>query len=436
MAGLQRRGGSFRLIFRHNGKQFSLPIGKVSPKEAEAKAGQVDYLLLRIKQGLVAVPPGVDVVEFLRNDGRPPGKEAATAAPKDFTLGQLRERYLASKAGAKEKSTLLTDRIQLGHLAATLGEKFPIRDLSAADLQRHVDRRKAVKTRAGTIKAATIKKEIEGVRAAWNWAVDMGYLAGPFPSKGLSYPKTDEPPPFMTRAEIEKLPDSARDWDALYLTAPEVEALLAEVKEHAAYPWIHPMLATAAYTGMRRSELIRALVSDVDFESGGIVVRERKKSKGRRTTRRVPLSPALAGILKGWLAEGHPGGVHLFCQPEEVVRSMKRSRTTGHQNGEGRASTVKGRMETVRRRERPGILPLTPSEARGHLDRTIARTRWPMVKGFHVFRHSFVSALASRGVDQRIIDEFVGHQTDEQRKRYRHLHPNVLQDAIALAFGQ
>lgn len=72
MAGLQQRGGSFRLIFRHNGKQFSLPIGKVSPEEAEAKAGQVDYLLLRIKQGLLTVPPGVDVTEFLMNDGKAP----------------------------------------------------------------------------------------------------------------------------------------------------------------------------------------------------------------------------------------------------------------------------------------------------------------------------------------------------------------------------
>lgn len=435
MAGLQQRGGSFRLIFRHNGKQFSLPIGKVSPEEAEAKAGQVDYLLLRIKQGLLTVPPGVEVTEFLMNDGKAPSREAPAAAPKNFTLGQLRERYLASKAGAKEKTTLLTDRIQLGHLVATLGEKFPLRELTAADLQRHVDRRKAVKTRSGTIKAATIKKEVEGVRAAWNWAVDMGYLAGPFPSKGLSYPKTDEPPPFMTRAEIEKLPDSARDWDALYLTAPEVEGLLAEVREHAAHSWIHPMVATAAYTGMRWSELVRALVSDVDFDSGGIVVRERKRSKGKRTTRRVPLSPALAAILKAWLAE-HPGGVHMFCQPEEVARSKKRSRTTGHQNGKGRATTNKGRMATVRRRERPGILPLTPAEAHGHLARTLARTGWPVVRGFHVLRHSFTAALASRGVDQRIIDEFVGHQTDEQRKRYRHLYPNVLQDAIALAFGQ
>jgi hypothetical protein len=38
-------------------------------------------------------------------------------------------------------------------------------------------------------------------------------------------------------------------------------------------------------------------------------------------------------------------------------------------------------------------------------------------------------------VDQRIIDDMVGHQTDEQRRRYRHLYPDVKQDAIRSVFG-
>jgi hypothetical protein len=54
----------------------------------------------------------------------------------------------------------------------------------------------------------------------------------------------------------------------------------------------------------------------------------------------------------------------------------------------------------------------------------------------HVLRHSFISALASEGVDQRVIDETVGHQSEEQRKRYRHLYPKVMRDAISRVFGQ
>jgi hypothetical protein len=38
-------------------------------------------------------------------------------------------------------------------------------------------------------------------------------------------------------------------------------------------------------------------------------------------------------------------------------------------------------------------------------------------------------------VDQRVIDEVVGHQTEEQRRRYRHLYPGVLRHALARVFG-
>ncbi len=49
--------------------------------------------------------------------------------------------------------------------------------------------------------------------------------------------------------------------------------------------------------------------------------------------------------------------------------------------------------------------------------------------------HSFISALASVGVDQRVIDEVVGHQSEEQRKRYRHFYPKVVRAAIDRVFG-
>jgi hypothetical protein len=43
--------------------------------------------------------------------------------------------------------------------------------------------------------------------------------------------------------------------------------------------------------------------------------------------------------------------------------------------------------------------------------------------------------LASKGVDQRIIDDLVGHSTEEQRRRYRHLFPDIKQQAIQDVFG-
>lgn len=75
MAGLQKRGGSFRIIFRFEGKQRSVTLGRVGRSEAEAKVGAVDLLLLRIRQRLIEVPAGVSIEEFVLTDGkaRPPG---------------------------------------------------------------------------------------------------------------------------------------------------------------------------------------------------------------------------------------------------------------------------------------------------------------------------------------------------------------------------
>jgi integrase len=50
--------------------------------------------------------------------------------------------------------------------------------------------------------------------------------------------------------------------------------------------------------------------------------------------------------------------------------------------------------------------------------------------GFHTYRHSFASNLAALGVDQRVIDEWMGHQTEAMRKRYRHLFPRSRRSAI------
>jgi integrase len=297
-----------------------------------------------------------------------------------------------------------------------------------------------VDRRCSKVSPATAAKEISTFRTAWNWGVRMKLISGPCPVKGLVYPKVDEKPPFQTRAEIERQLDDLTEkqredlWNALYLTLPEIDAFLADVQALAAHPWIYPLVATAAHAGLRRSELVRVRKADIDFEAMTLTVRERKRAKGKRTTRRVPLSTALAAILQDWLAI-HPGGPYLFAQAEEVSHSKKRSRTTGHANAEGRPKSLKGRLASISVRERPGILPLTIDEVSDHLRRTVNSGTWAVLPGLHCLRHSFISACASKGIDQRLIDEWVGHQTDEQRRRYRHLYPSVQAEALRSVFG-
>src|SRR5208283_1292930 len=143
--------------------------------------------------------------------------------------------------------------------------------------------------------------------------------------------------------------------------------------------------------------IVRALPSDVDLANGVITIREKKRDKGKTTTRRVPLTPFLKDVLADWMQRRGKGKT-LFCKDD------------GKQT--------------------------TPREAHNYFQRGLRLSKWAVLKGWHVFRHSFISALASKGVDQRIIDDIVGHQTDQQRRRYRHLYPDVKQQAVLGVFGQ
>jgi site-specific recombinase XerD len=60
--------------------------------------------------------------------------------------------------------------------------------------------------------------------------------------------------------------------------------------------------------------------------------------------------------------------------------------------------------------------------------------RWH-IKGWHVFRHSLISNLASRGISERVIMEIAGHLNWETARRYTHLVPSTMREAMRLLFG-
>lgn len=440
MAGLQQRNGSYRILFRYQGKQQAFTLGEVSPDEAETKAAQVDYLLMRLKQRLVTLPAGMSIIDYLQFDG----KELPTIEPagEKITLQALGKRYIAGNESSLEPNTLDSIRIHFRHLERVIGPAFCLSELSLADLQQYVDSRAKDMGRHGRkLSATTIQKELVSLRTAWNWAAPLKLVTGKFPNKGLRYPKLTEKPPFQTREEIERrialggLKDAeiADLWDALYLMVDELDDVLKHVQQHAIQPFLFPMVCTAAFTGARRSELIRMPIADVDFAGKMILVREKKRVKGKSTTRRVPLSPHLAKVLKSWL-KSHPGGPSLFCQQTVVERSSKRSPTTGHHGQKTRAKTATGRVATVRQRTSIPAGPLTPDEAHDHLERALSNSKWDVIRGWHTFRHSFISACASKGVDQRLVESWAGHMTTEMSRRYSHLYPSTQQEALARVF--
>ena len=116
------------------------------------------------------------------------------------TVGTLRDLATCRRtAGRKRKRTLYTTRIHFKHVVTTLGEGFPLSDLTHASLQQHINRRAS-----GGLAPATIKKEIATLRASWNWGRRNELVEVEWPGRGLVYRKTREKPPFQTRDEIER----------------------------------------------------------------------------------------------------------------------------------------------------------------------------------------------------------------------------------------
>jgi len=409
--------GHFKICFRWAGKQRKKTIKTTRREDAEAPLVRFRENLNLLERGRLDLPPDADLATFLLSDGKlaqPPQVQATKTA---LTYSALRDQYLQTHSnGAMEENSLGTVRMHLGHFVKSLGEKFPIQTLAFADLQGHIDRRAKKKGHhKRPLSPVTLRKEMASLRAAWNWGVDAGLLQGHFPNRGLKYPKADEKPPFQTWDVIERqiarggLSNAEQQmlWDALFLSLGEIDDLLGYIKTTAQHAFLHPMVCFAAYTGARRSEAMRAQIADLDLDAKTALVHEKKRAKGRRTSRRVPLPDPLVVVLKEWLAV-HPGGPHLFCHGLAVAYSKTK---------------------------RTAPVPLTRNEANDHFQRTLEGSRWTKLRGWHVLRHSFVSNCAAKGVDQRMIDAWVGHQTEEMRRRYRHLFPDQQRQAIQLVFG-
>jgi integrase len=393
VASLQCRNGVYRLLFQYNGRQANYTVGPVPLTEARQWKSRTENLLMRVKQNMLEVPRGVTIADFILHDGKPP-LDPALAVRKDTTFDQLRKGYITTVSnGALEANTLYTMKIHLTRMEKTLGKHFLLTALTLGKLQEHVNRR------AKDVSAITIKKEMDSFRSVWNWGLRMLWVDRPFPAPGLVYPKTEEKLPFMTWDEITRRIEAGGDagtlWECLYLDTNQIAELLVFVKAKTAPFWLYPMILMAAHTGARRSELIRAKLEDIDLAAGVITIREKKRARGVRTTRRVPTTPALADALK-LLMEHQKGKQFLFGGRDE---------------------------------------PLSTQATHKAFWRVLKGSKWSVVRGWHTLRHSFISACASRSIDQRILDAWVGHQTEEQRIRYRHLYPSLQEAAIRRVFG-
>ena len=414
MAWVQRDpSGNYHVSFRFGGKKFKRSLHVKEKAQAEAIVARIEENMRLVERGRLVIPEGTDIPTFLISDGKLTNPVILDTSPA-ITIQTLFDRYFASlPEGSREPETIAGMKIHQRHLERVLGKTFAVGDLNQAHLQGYIEKRSKEKGQRGKVTASTIRKALVTFRTVWNWGMVAGYVASKFPDQGLKYPKSKEKLPFQTFEEINRqLPslsekEQAELWDCLYLTREEIDRLLEHVKTNARHPFLYPMFVFAAHTGSRRAEMLRARVSDVDLKSNWITVHERKKSHDKQTTRRVPMSSLLRATLENWL-ESHAGGPKLFYLEGVVPQSKKKN---------------------------PAVRGITRDEAHDHFKRTLLNSPWQMMKGWHVLRQSFISNCASQGIDQRIIQEWVGHLSPDTHRRYMHLLPKVVQDSVKRVFG-
>jgi integrase len=402
-ASLELQKDWFRVVFRYNGQKYQRALNTQDPEEAEGLRSRVAENLKLLKRGRLDYQPGDDLITLLLSDGK---LNSAPVASKHVSLGALLKDYRKGGCLSKEENTRYTERIHIKHLLRVFGRRTSVGQVPAR-LQEYI------KNRSKEVGQETIKKELGTLSSIWNkWALRAKLVPAPLTLRNLDYPKKKEKARFQTWTEIERRIARGRlskkeqvgIWDCLYLTVNEIEELLAYVKDAGClirekryqFPWVYPMIAFCAYTGARRSEMLRCEIQDLDFEKNEIAIREKKKDREKELTfRHVPMVPQLKAILEDWL-EVHPGGQYTFCKNA----------------GE----------------------PLTVQMATHYLRWALEESRWSVIKGFHTLRHSFISNLASKGVSERVIMRLAGHLNRETTARYAHLFPSAVVDAVKLVF--
>jgi integrase len=211
--------------------------------------------------------------------------------PSKMTWQTFREMYEEEKlAGAREatqsKAASVFDSFEELGGPKTLGQ------ITARTFSQY-----AVRLREKGFRAATIQGHLAYLRAAVRWAVDQGFI------------------PAAPKIVMPKLPKKKT---IRKIAAEEFERLL----DKAPNQWWRAFIATAWYTGMRRTEMLDLTWNDheapfIDFKAGRILIPAAYNKSDEDQW--IPLHPELADILK--TLPGKTGHLFPFHHvPQEVSR--------------------------------------------------------------------------------------------------------------------
>jgi integrase len=265
----------------------------------------------------------------------------------EITTADLLTRYKRYQKTRLRPTTFVRLDGILETLKATLPERA--REISRKTVAEYIS------TRSETVAPGTVQKEITVLKHALRLAVEWELLNNN-PAQGAKLPKVPEG---RTR----------------YLSPSELKAALEAAPE-----WMRAPIALAAFTGMRRGELLGLRWMDIDPEGRRVYLTETKNG----SLRVVPLNELAFRVLAS-LPEGSPGDAVLAG-----VDGQKLS------------------VYTERLFRRLGIADAS----------------------FHSLRHTTASWLVMEGEDLYTVGQLLGHRTPRMTQRYAHLSPKYMAGTV------
>lgn len=222
---------------------------------------------------------------------------------------------------------------------------------------------------------ATTRGLFSYLRAACGYAARMKYLeVNPFTSTRLSQ---------WCRSENQlRLPIDRHH------TLDQIAAVLDHLAGRQAQGWadhrLYALVATVAYTGVRKNEALHAQVQDVDIELGVLEVVARRRLKTHASAQPVPLPDRLLEVLRDWIPR--TGSIWLFPTLD-------------------RQHPWTGGM--------PGRKPLDQLKAAGLAAGVPAFT-------FLSLRHSWATHAEAWGFGELLVQRVLRHARPTTQRHYRH----------------
>lgn len=313
-------------------------------------------------------------------------------ARRSITVRELGEKFLKEysdpgikdlddyRADARSKLTVRVYPI-LGDRAAAV--------LTLNDLKRFRD---GLAAKPLELAPASITLTLAVLSKMYTWANEAGYVDCRNPVKGCKRPKAT---PSLD-----------------YLSKPEVVNLLAAA-DHLAQlgvaSWqslmLYPMIATAAYAGLRLGELLGLRWMDVRLDVARLdVMRSYKTSPKSGKARHLPINAELVRILRAWQKRcpTMPEGLVFPLEDADGLRM-------------GGANSLRG------------VLPDVLGAAGCHVP----------AKPWHALRHTFASHFMMAGGNILSLQKLLGHGTLTMTLIYAHLSPDHLAAEVArMSFAQ